>query len=139
MGFMKIFFSAIRMLRYLWASPYSFVGLLLSLVAVLYGATMRIRGGTLEVAGGPISEWISRLPRPLRFFGITLGHVILGPSHLQLGSHRAHERVHVRQYERWGVLFIPLYLASSLVQVLRGRDPYLENRFEREAELRASK
>ena len=46
---------------------------------------------------------------------------------------RAHERVHVRQYERLGALFFPLYVGSSLVQWLRGRDPYFDNHFEREA------
>jgi hypothetical protein len=30
-------------------------------------------------------------------------------------------------------LFIPLYLSSSLLQIARGRDPYLNNAFEREA------
>lgn len=28
-------------------------------------------------------------------------------------------RVHVRQYERWGVLFFPLYLGSSLLELAR--------------------
>jgi hypothetical protein len=41
--------------------------------------------------------------------------------------------VHVRQYERWGMLFFPLYLFSSLLQIVRGCDPYLDNSFEREA------
>jgi hypothetical protein len=53
--------------------------------------------------------------------------------HQTLAHHRLHEHVHVRQYERWGVLFFPLYLASSLLQIARGRDPYLNNAFEREA------
>jgi hypothetical protein len=39
----------------------------------------------------------------------------------------------VRQYERWGAFFIPAYLLSSLVQLARGRDPYRENHFERQA------
>ena len=56
-----------------------------------------------------------------------------GADPASLIAHRRHERIHVRQYERWGVLFIPLYCASSLLQFFRGRDPYLENRFEREA------
>jgi len=30
-------------------------------------------------------------------------------------------------------LFIPLYLASSLLEAERGRDPYLANQFEQEA------
>jgi hypothetical protein len=46
---------------------------------------------------------------------------------------RSHELVHVRQYERWGVLFIPAYLLCSLVLWLTGRDPYRDNPFEREA------
>ena len=137
--FMKIMRYTVRMLRYLWASPYSLVGLLLSLVAILFGATIRIHDGTVEVAGGRMHSWVSRLPRFLRFSVITIGHIILGSSHNLLGFHRAHERVHVRQYERWGILFIPLYFASSLVQLLRGHDPYLANRFEREADMHASR
>ena len=121
------------MLRYAWAAPCSFVGLLLTLVAILSGATARIDGGALEVAGGRISPWVSRLPRGLRFSAITFGHVILGVSHASLAIHRAHEHVHVRQYEQWGVLFFPLYCGSSLIQFLRGRNPYMDNHFEREA------
>ena len=136
---MKIVSCIVRMLRYTWASPYSLVGLLLSVVAILFGATLRIRDGTVEVAGGRIWAWVSRLPRLLRFFAITFGHVIFGSSHDLLGHHRSHERVHVQQYERWGILFIPLYFASSLVQFLRGRDPYLGNCFEQEADLHATK
>jgi hypothetical protein len=59
--------------------------------------------------------------------------VILGVDRATLAAVRAHEQVHVRQYERWGVLFVPAYLASSAVQLLRGGRPYLDNRFEREA------
>lgn len=39
----------------------------------------------------------------------------------------------MRQYERWGVLFFPLYLGSSLLQLLRGRSPYWHNHFELQA------
>jgi hypothetical protein len=46
---------------------------------------------------------------------------------------RTHELVHVRQYERWGPLFVPAYLASSAIIWLRGGDPYRDNPFEREA------
>jgi hypothetical protein len=41
--------------------------------------------------------------------------------------------VHVRQYERYGVLFFPAYLAASLAALASGGDPYVDNRFEREA------
>ena len=46
---------------------------------------------------------------------------------------RTHERVHVRQCERWGPLFIPAYLLASLLIRLRGGRPYEDNPFEREA------
>ena len=104
-----------------------------ALVAVLFGATVRIGNGTLEVSGGRLGEWASRLPFSVQICAITLGHVILGIDPAMLSSCRAHERVHVCQYERWGILFVPLYFGSSIVQLLSGRDPYLDNRFEREA------
>ena len=44
---------------------------------------------------------------------LTLGHVVLGVSQAALDDTRAHERVHVAQYERWGPLFLPAYLAAS--------------------------
>ena len=50
-----------------------------------------------------------------------------------LDTSREHELVHVRQYERWGPVFIPAYLLSSLCLWLRGRDAYFDNPFEREA------
>ena len=64
---------------------------------------------------------------------MTLGHVILGASEADLDAARRHEQVHVRQYERWGPLFIPAYLAASAWLWLRGRDPYRDNPFERQA------
>lgn len=49
-----------------------------------------------------------------------------------LAQCRVHERVHIRRYERWGVLFFPLYFGSSLLQLLRGRSPYWHNYFEQQ-------
>jgi hypothetical protein len=46
---------------------------------------------------------------------------------------RSHEQVHVRQYEQWGPLFLPAYLASSLWQLACGRHCYRDNWFERQA------
>jgi len=130
---MQIAQGTVRVIRYLWAAPCSLMGLLLAFVAFLCGASVRKFSGTLEVAGGRFGFWISRLPFSWRFYAITLGHVIIGESHAMLLAHREHERVHVRQYERWGILFIPLYCISSLLQYCHGRDSYHENRFEREA------
>jgi hypothetical protein len=90
-------------------------------------------GGILEVAGGRLGPALSFLPRLLRFDAITFGHVVIGVDHEVLANWRAHERVHVRQYERWGLFFIPVYLTSSAWQILCGRNPYWHNHFERQA------
>ena len=122
-----------RLPRYLWASPASIVGLLFSFIAVCAGATPRIVDGVIEVAGGRLRCLHSLLPRYARFGAITFGHIIIGLDHALLSSVRAHELVHVQQYERWGVLFFPLYAASSVAQLMCGRHPYLDNAFELEA------
>jgi hypothetical protein len=122
-----------KLLRYLWVSPATLVGLLLGLAAIASGARARVVEGALEVAGGGVRALILRLPEGLRFGAITLGHVIVGLDHGVLEEARAHEQVHVRQYERWGLFFFPLYLGSSLLQLARGRDPYRDNCFEAEA------
>ena len=122
-----------RALQYLWAAPATAVGLFLLLAAQAAGARSRIVDGTVEVSGSCVKRAVQALPRCLQFHAITFGHVIIGVDDAQLAACRDHERVHVRQYERWGLLFFPLYLGSSLVQWLRGRDPYRDNRFEVEA------
>jgi hypothetical protein len=114
------------------------VGLLAAGVAVGLGARARVVDGALEVGGGRMADALARAPRLARFAAITFGHVILGVDTQALDACRAHEHVHVRQYERWGALFFPLYLGSSLWAWLSGRDPYLDNHFEREARCRTT-
>ena len=121
------------LIAYAWAAPWSTFGLLFGMLALLFGARARVREGALEFGGGRLGAALSYLPAGSRFSAITLGHVILGLDHATLAECRAHEQVHVRQYERWGLFFIPAYLLSSLIQLVRGRRPYLDNFFEREA------
>ena len=45
----------------------------------------------------------------------------------------AHEVTHVRQWQRYGLLFIPRYLRASWVAQRGGGDRYRDNKFEREA------
>lgn len=125
--------SFVSILRYAWALPATMLGVVFGTCARLSGATAVVRDGVIEVAGGRIAQAISLLPRSLQFSAITLGHVVIGVNHDVLRECRVHERVHVRQYERWGILFFPLYFGSSLLQLLRGRSPYWYNYFEREA------
>ena len=89
--------------------------------------------GCLEFSGGALGRWAGGGVGPFGVTAITLGHVVLGSSPHMLAALRSHEHVHVRQYERWGVLFVPAYLASSAWQLLRGRHVYRDNWFERQA------
>lgn len=119
--------------RYAWAAPATLLGLALSFPFLCRGARFRAIGGVLEVADPGIDRLVSRLPKFLRFAAITFGHVIIGVNRETLSHWRSHEHVHVRQYERWGALFFPIYLGSSFHQLVRGGDPYRDNCFEREA------
>lgn len=122
-----------RLLRYLWAAPYTAVGVVLGTLGLLAGGHWRVHHGVLEFFGGRIGRALQGMPRILGFSAMTLGHVILAVDRSALVQLREHEQVHVRQYERWGPLFVPAYLLSSLLQLLRGRNPYRENHFERQA------
>jgi hypothetical protein len=123
----------LRAAAYAWAGPYTAIGLALGLIVVLFGGSGHARQGALEFGGGKLGRRLARLHGPFAFSAITIGHVVLGLDHRILAAVRAHEQVHVRQYERWGPLFVPAYLLSSLVQLVLGRRPYRDNRFEREA------
>ena len=61
------------------------------------------------------------------------GHVVLGRDLMLLEMTRPHERVHVRQCERWGIFFLPAYGIASLIALARGGSMYRDNGFEREA------
>ena len=124
---------------YLWVLPATAVGLVLALLARIAGATAVVVDGVIEVAGGRVGRVVSTLPPRFRFSAITFGHVVIGVSHSVLNDCRAHERAHVRQYERWGVLFFVLYLGSSALEGLRGRNPYWDNHFERQAREQAAR
>lgn len=126
-------FRPILFVRLLWALPYSLLGLLIALPACALGARLRRHDHTLECTGGRLPRWMQRLPNRHRIAAITLGHVVLAVNSNAMQHLRAHERVHVQQYERWGPFFGPAYLLESLWQALRGRDAYRANRFEREA------
>ncbi|MEO8627062.1 MAG: hypothetical protein ABI612_03040 [Betaproteobacteria bacterium] len=106
---------------------------MLSVPAWSLGATCRVVDGALEVGGGHLRGLVARLPCSMQFAAITFGHVIIGVDHNVLARLRSHEHVHVRQYERWGIVFFVLYAGSSLLALLRGRHPYRDNHFEREA------
>ncbi|MDQ3784196.1 MAG: hypothetical protein M3360_04865 [Actinomycetota bacterium] len=106
-----------------WAAPGSIVGLVLSPLF----QRRHITHGVLLCEG---ADWPRRLGWPYR--AITFGHVVLSVDRLDEPTLR-HELVHVRQFERWGPLFMPLYLLASAWALGQGRHHYRDNRFEREA------
>jgi hypothetical protein len=116
---------------WLWASPASVIGLIVGAVGLCTGGKAKRIGPTLEFWGGAVAHLLQC--RFIHARGMTLGHVILGVSGTTLEDIRLHEWVHVRQYDRWGPLFLPAYLLSSAVLWLAGRDAYWENPFEVEA------
>jgi hypothetical protein len=117
------------LLAYLWAFPATALGLVLTLAAIATGGRARLVAGVLEVHGG-IAQ---RLLRRGGGAAMTLGHVILGRDQACLERSRSHERVHVRQYERWGPLLLPLYVLAGWGARRRGLDAHLDNPFEQEA------
>lgn len=120
--------SILRLSAYVWALPYTLVGIGIGLL--LGGRFQRIEG-VIEIHGPLVAKILSRLYVPA--MALTFGHVVFGQTADMLKTTRAHERVHVRQYERWGIIFVPLYLFLSCILYVRGRDAYRENPFEVEA------
>lgn len=121
-----------RIPLYVWAFPNTLIGLLAGVVGLLTGGRFQIQRGCIEFHGGAVTWFLEKLP-PAGVLAMTLGHSIIGRSATALTICRDHEHVHVKQYERWGPLFLPLYLGWSLFLWLRRRDAYRENPFELEA------
>ena len=113
----------------LWAAPNTLLGLVAAGIARATGGEARRVAGVVEASGGAAAWALGRLARH-GVSAMTLGHVVVGQSRADLDATRRHERVHVRQYARWGPLFLPLYALSSLVALARGRDAYRGNAFE---------
>ena len=91
-------------------------------------------GGTsLNSAAERFTECFSGSPLPGGASAVTLGHTVLGRDQRQLDRCREHELVHVRQYERWGPFFVPVYLGWSAWLWWHGRNAYYDNPFEAEA------
>ena len=109
-----------KWLRFVWAAPWSLVGLVLG---VGFAHRRRMHGVLLYEG----ATWPRRLG--WRYRAITFGHVILCVDLIDETTLR-HELVHVRQYERWGPLFVPAYLIASLSAKARGKHAYCDNHFE---------
>ncbi len=121
----------VRTLAYVWAAPTTSVGLAAGAITLASGGRVQIRSGALEFHGGFARWFLER--RVVGAAAMTLGHVILGRDRECLDACRDHEQAHVRQVERWGVAFLPAYVAASILAQARGQHYYLDNWFERDA------
>lgn len=117
--------------KYLWVAPISLLFLPLILVARWTGGDYALHSGVLEIWGGKLG---SRLNKGLPLFGsaaaITLGHIVVGISPYYLNCTRVHEREHVRQFERWGLLFPLIYFSAGFWMLIKGRRFYWDNPYE---------
>ncbi|MDQ4142894.1 MAG: hypothetical protein M3198_03975 [Actinomycetota bacterium] len=112
-----------RFVSIAWSSVWSLAGLALA----PFFRRVSICRGVLLCEG---AAWPRRLG--WRYRAITLGHVVLAVDDLDLAT-LDHELAHVRQYERWGPLFVPAYLVASARARLGGGDAYRDNLFEVQA------
>lgn len=121
-----------RILYYIWTFPNSLIGLCVGVLGLVSGGRCQARRGCLEFHGGLVT-WLLKNISVNGVLAMTLGHTIIGQTTSALRISRDHEQVHVRQYERWGPLFIPAYLICSAYLWIQNRDCYRDNPFEAEA------
>jgi hypothetical protein len=130
---MKLLLYPLRLLAYLWASPLTLLGLFLGGLTLLTGGRAQVVRGVVEFWGGFGRWFLHRHPLVRNAAAMTIGHVIIGQTLVDLDCSRDHEHVHVKQFERWGLFMAPAYLGASLWLYLRGKDYYWDNPFEIEA------
>jgi hypothetical protein len=129
-----------RSLRHVWrALPGDLMGL-----AVMRGCGIRAPSRVVDAGG--VSAIVVEHPNVGRYFEMqmmpvqaqTLGRYVFArcpvPEHTL-----EHEIEHIRQWQRFGPLYLPLYFGSSALALLRGRRPYWDNRFESAARRRADR
>jgi hypothetical protein len=124
----------IKILLYLWVAPITFWWLPLALLAKWTGGGFALHSGVLEIWGGKVG---AKLDAGIPFLGavnaLTLGHIVVGISPVHLLRSRVHERTHVAQFERWGLLFPLVYAWAGWRAYRRGKDMYWDNPYEIEA------
>jgi len=123
----------IVVLRVIWPLPWTLGGLFLGGLALATGGGWQRMGRVIEFHGGLLHWLLRRVPICGGAAAMTLGHVVLARTKDDLDRSRGHELVHVAQYERWGPLMVPAYLACSVWLWLLGYDAYFDNPFEAEA------
>jgi hypothetical protein len=89
--------------------------------------------GTIGIFGPGVARLLRKVPIVGGARAMTLGHSILAVDREAWHQTFTHEWIHVRQYQWFGPLFVPAYFIESAWQWFRGGDPYMDNRFEKQA------
>jgi hypothetical protein len=127
-----------RVWQYVWASLNTILGLFFVVVWPRQ-TTLQIVDGVIEIYGPATRRFLRRvIPLPQGAAALTIGHVVIACDPICLERTRAHERVHVWQYGRWGPFFLPLYGSASLIALAQGKNAYDGNWFEAEARSRST-
>jgi hypothetical protein len=95
--------------------------------------SIRFRRGTMGIFGPGVERILRKAPIVGGARAMTFGHTILACDERAWDETFEHEWIHVRQYQWFGPFFVPAYLCESAWQWFRGRDPYYDNRFEKQA------
>src|SRR5262249_1893710 len=95
----------------LWPFPWTLLGCLFGLAGIVTGGSGQRIGRVIEFHGGLLKVLLRRVPIAGGAAAMTLGHCVIARTKADLDRSRRHELVHVAQYERWGLLFVPAYLA----------------------------
>jgi hypothetical protein len=133
-----------RTIGWLWALPLTVYALPLCLVAAIEKWIFKKKQANVTVIWSHCamvivvySPWTKAflLRHPMGSMqAAALGCCILAQDAAALQRCWAHERVHVAQAMRWGVLFPLAYIAAGIRASSSGACRYLDNPFEREAE-----
>ncbi|HJU57746.1 MAG TPA: hypothetical protein VJ774_03325 [Actinomycetota bacterium] len=95
-------------LGFIWTMPNTVLGLVLG---ALTFQLPRAHGGAFVFDRRP--RGVTRILRVMNRTAMTVGFVIVAAVPVE-GTLLAHERHHIRQYARWGPLFIPVYVMLAI-------------------------
>lgn len=132
-----------RMFRFLGGAWRALPGDLMGLTVML---GCGIRTPSRLVSAADVSVVLVENPRVGRYLAVqkmpvqaqTLGRYVFARS--RIPEHTLeHEIEHIRQWKRFGPLYLPLYFGVSAAAFLRGRRPYWDNGFEVAARSRADR
>ena len=121
--------------QYVWAFPWTLLGLIIGSLGLLTGGKVQRHGAVFEFHGGAVRWFLERMPNQV--MAMTIGFTVMGVTRAGLDVSRDHEMIHVAQYGRWGPLFVPAYMVSSLYIRMKGGRAYRDNPFEVEAYTKA--